>query len=83
MRDIANKEGFLALYKGYTASIIGILHPLVFFPLYEKLKIYFMNNFEEKGADKLSNKYIIFSSVVSKIMSSIASYPHEVLRSRM
>lgn len=83
MHTIAKSEGFLALYKGYTASIIGVLHPLVFFPLYEKMKIFFKNNYEEPGADKLSNKYIIFSSVVSKILSSLASYPHEVLRSRM
>lgn len=83
IRHIANTEGFLALYKGYTASLMGIVHPLVFFPLYEKLKIYFKNNHEAPGADKLSNKFIIFSSVVSKILSSLASYPHEVLRSRM
>jgi len=41
------------------------------------------NNFEESGADKLSTKNLVFSTVVSKVIASSVSYPHEVLRSRM
>jgi solute carrier family 25 folate transporter 32 len=41
MKEISKKEGLLALYRGAPASMIGVLHPLVFFPSYEKLKIYF------------------------------------------
>ena len=63
--------------------MIGVLHPLVFFPTYEHMKIHFKNNFEEKGAKKLSTKYILMSSVLSKLVSSVVSYPHEVLRARM
>lgn len=56
---------------------------MVFFPLYEKLKIYFKDNFEDKNAENLSSKYVVASSVISKIVASAASYPHEVLRSRL
>jgi hypothetical protein len=35
MRNIYCKEGFNSLFKGVSASIIGVVHPLVFFPLYE------------------------------------------------
>lgn len=48
--NIYTHEGFFALYKGLPATAIGIIHPLVFFPLYEKLKIYFKDNLEAKEA---------------------------------
>jgi hypothetical protein len=35
MKNIYCKEGFGALFKGVSASIVGVVHPLVFFPLYE------------------------------------------------
>lgn len=41
---IAQNEGVMALYQGLAASAIGVLHPLIYFPLYEKSKIYFLNN---------------------------------------
>lgn len=83
MGNIVNKEGYAALFKGVTASMIGVIHPLVFFPIYESSKFYLKNNFEEPGADKLSTKYLLLSTVVSKVIASSVSYPHEVLRSRM
>ena len=43
---IAKNEGYSALYKGMSASTFGTIHPIVFFPLYEKLKIFFKDNFE-------------------------------------
>jgi solute carrier family 25 folate transporter 32 len=35
---IIKREGFLALYKGFIPSTIGIIHPIIQFPLYEQLK---------------------------------------------
>ena len=40
---IQQREGVKALYQGLSASMIGVLHPLIYFPLYEKSKIYFLN----------------------------------------
>lgn len=63
--------------------MIGVLHPLVFFPTYEKMKIYFKTHFEPEDAPRLSSKYIFVASTLSKVFSSFVSYPHEVLRSRL
>lgn len=81
MREIVKHEGFLSLYKGVPASCFGLLHPLVFFPVYEKQKIYYKNKYE-KDNDKLSTIYILASSTTSKFIASAVSYPHEVLRAR-
>lgn len=83
MKYIVNKEGISALYKGISASYIGIIHPLVFFPIYEKSKIYFLKNYEPDGAEKLSAKNIFITSSISKTAASFASYPHEFLRARL
>ena len=81
MHEIVKREGFLSLYKGVPASCFGLLHPLVFFPIYEKQKIYYKTNFEP-DTDKLSTIFILTSSVTSKFIASAVSYPHEVLRAR-
>jgi solute carrier family 25 (mitochondrial folate transporter), member 32 len=80
--EIIKGEGVLALWKGLPPTLLGIIHPLVFFPLYEKLKIYFRENMD-KDASKLSTKYIVASTLISKVLASAVSYPHEVLRSRI
>jgi len=72
----------MSLFRGIQASLIGVIHPLIFFPLYQKLKIYFKNNFDQ-DSPKLSTRYILISSIISKLASSAVSYPHEVLRARM
>lgn len=84
--QITRNEGILALTNGISASLIGLLHPLVFFPMYEKLKIYFRESNPDlytSKDDKLANKHILMASIVSKVSASIVSYPHEVLRSRL
>lgn len=45
--DIVKKEGFSSLYRGFSASMLGLSNPLIFFPAYESLKIYFKNHFED------------------------------------
>jgi solute carrier family 25 folate transporter 32 len=82
MYKIASEEGVRALFAGLTASILGISHALIYFPLYEKTKLYFRNNFEKKNSEKLSSKYIFMSAIFSKFISSALTYPHEVLRAR-
>ena len=79
---LAKTEGVRALYKGFSATMMGILHPIIFFPAYEKLKIYFKKNYDT-DSQNLSAKYIVVSSILAKVFSSVFSYPHEVLRSRL
>ena len=82
MQEIVQNEGFKSLWKGLPATFLGILHPLVFFPIYEKSKIHFKNKYEP-NEDKLSTKYIIGCSMFCKLIASGISYPHEVLRARI
>ena len=37
---VYKEEGGKALFSGLSASMFGIAHPLIYFPLYEKSKIY-------------------------------------------
>ena len=62
---IGREEGVRALFSGLTASILGISHALIYFPLYEHWKMYFKRRFEPE-CDKLSNKYVFLSAIISK-----------------
>jgi hypothetical protein len=62
---------------------MGVIHPLIFFPIYEQTKIYFKNNYEDPKAEILSAKYLVGSSIFAKLTASTIAYPHEVIRSRM
>lgn len=82
MRIIAREEGVRALYQGLTASMIGVLHPLIYFPLYEKSKIYFLNNVQSDPRAPLESKYVFVSAISCKALTSLLTYPHEVIRAR-
>ena len=73
------KEGWPSLYKGLGPSLLGITHVAVQFPLYEHLKTILKRN-EKK---KLSNQDILFASSFSKMIASLSTYPHEVIRTRL
>ena len=76
MKNIKKKEGTRALFRGVSASLIGVINPIVFFPVYESMKSYSKNNFEDPSADKLSDKFVVLSTVTAKIFGNLASYPH-------
>lgn len=85
MRLIQQREGFFTLYNGLSASMLGVTHPLIYFPLYEKSKIYFKNHWDHdnKDQDRLSSKFVLISAITCKGATSALTYPHEVLRARM
>lgn len=85
IRKVVQNEGIMALTKGIQASFIGIIHPIVFFPMYEKLKLHMKASYPEhyqEGA-KPNTSHVLFCTTVSKVFASACSYPHEVLRSRL
>jgi len=49
--QVGQKEGIRALYQGFAASFIGLLHPIIFFPLYEKAKQFWINYYGLTGED--------------------------------
>eukprot|EP00045_Choanoeca_perplexa_P004035 m.35036 g.35036 ORF g.35036 m.35036 type:complete len:307 (-) comp12363_c0_seq1:191-1111(-) len=77
---IVRQEGFLALYKGLAASLIGLSHVALQFPLYELFK-------EQARAHSSDGKEgllgLIAASAGSKLIAGTITYPHEVIRARM
>ena len=77
IRSIYKLEGFRAFYKGLLPSLLGVSHVAVQFPLYEKAKAWA----ETDG--KLTPSRILICSASSKMVASLITYPHEVLRTRL
>lgn len=72
-------EGLSAFYRGLLPSLLGILHVAVQFPLYEQLKIVAQRD----STEPLSSGTILVCSAASKMVAAIATYPHEVIRTRL
>ncbi|OZJ01978.1 hypothetical protein BZG36_04897 [Bifiguratus adelaidae] len=75
---IARTEGIAGFYKGLGPSLIGVSHVAVQFPLYEKLKVWLTPE-----GQPANTAIILCSSSTSKMAASIATYPHEVIRTRL
>jgi solute carrier family 25 folate transporter 32 len=70
------KQGPRGFMSGAGASLLGVSHVMIQFPIYEYLKV----KVGEK-ADSLSN--IAVASVASKIAASGATYPLDVIRTHL
>ncbi|KAI0260200.1 mitochondrial NAD transporter [Gloeopeniophorella convolvens] len=77
---IYRSEGIRAFYRGLFPSLLGITHVAVQFPLYEHLKIIAQRHSPDRP---LPSYTILFCSAVAKMTASIATYPHEVVRTRL
>ncbi|KAI4525545.1 mitochondrial carrier [Schizophyllum commune Loenen D] len=77
-RTIYRTEGLSAFYRGLLPSLLGITHVTVQFPLYEHLKI-----IARDGDEPLTTQSILLCSAASKMVASIVTYPHEVIRTRL
>jgi solute carrier family 25 (mitochondrial folate transporter), member 32 len=81
-------EGILSFYSGLTPALLGLTHVAVQFPAYEYLKTKFtgrpMGAAPAQGQDDNSLWFgILSASILSKILASSATYPHEVIRTRL
>ncbi|GAA5901530.1 uncharacterized protein JCM6883_000245 [Sporobolomyces salmoneus] len=76
---IYREEGPKAFYRGMLPSLFGVAHVAVQFPLYEQFKTFYR---PPDGSD-IPSSTILFCSSVSKMIASVATYPHEVLRTRL
>ncbi|KAK3334254.1 mitochondrial carrier domain-containing protein [Neurospora tetraspora] len=86
-RKMYTTEGILAFYSGLTPALLGLTHVAVQFPAYEFLKTKFTGQGMGGAAGDQNTKPSFMgtfaASVLSKILASSATYPHEVIRTRL
>ena len=75
------KEGGVSVFwRGLTASLLGLFHVGIQFPVYERLKKEARRRSPDKQESPLD---LLIASGLSKMTAATISYPHEVIRSRM
>lgn len=85
-RKMYRNEGILSFYSGLTPALLGLTHVAVQFPAYEFLKRRFTGQGMGMSAEGDHSSHwvgVLSASVLSKIMASSATYPHEVIRTRL
>lgn len=83
MRHIARHEGVIALYRGLSASLLGVSHVAIQLPLYERLKAELRARRESASGTDTAVQDVVAASTVSKLLASATTYPHEVVRARL
>ena len=96
VRQVYHKEGLKSFYKGLTASWLSVIENGVYFALYEQTKFSIATyrfqkssnlksseNFEAFKRDCFSPFDFIVMSATCKLIASVVSYPHEVLKTRL
>jgi len=85
-RKMYRTEGMLSFYSGLTPALLGLTHVAIQFPAYEYLRTKFTGQgmgVQAEG-DQSSHWFgILSASVLSKMMASSTTYPHEVIRTRL
>lgn len=76
-RSIWREEGVRAFYRGSAASILGLFHVGVYFPLYERLKLVLHSSSDNRDFS------VFLASGISKLIATTLTYPHEVIRTRL
>lgn len=80
-RKIYRYEGAPAFYAGLGPALIGLSHVGVQFPAYEYLRQKLTGGgIGDPGASWLA---VLHASVLSKMLASSVTYPHEVVRTRL
>lgn len=79
LESIYKNEGLKGFYKGLIPSLVGVTHVVIQFPLYERLKL----KMKKAENGELSTLSLLACSSISKMMASVSTYPHEVVRTRL
>lgn len=80
IKGLYAEGGILVFWRGFTASLLGLTHVGIQFPVYEYLKA----KAREKSPDgEESVLDLLLASGASKMVATSTTYPHEVIRSRV
>jgi len=85
-RKMYAAEGVAAFYSGLAPALLGLTHVAIQFPLYEYFKMKFTGlEMGEAAPDATASDTagILAATFLSKICATSATYPHEVLRTRL
>lgn len=84
-RKMYRTEGIRSFYSGMTPALLGLTHVAVQFPLYEWFKMKFTGYGMGEHPTDGSSHFIGISGAtfLSKVCASTATYPHEVIRTRL
>ncbi|KAH6986146.1 mitochondrial carrier domain-containing protein [Ilyonectria sp. MPI-CAGE-AT-0026] len=84
-RKMYTSEGIASFYSGLTPALLGLTHVAVQFPTYEFLKTSFTGQGMGEAPAEGEAQWvgILSASILSKILASSATYPHEVIRTRL
>ncbi|TIB94463.1 hypothetical protein E3Q17_01537 [Wallemia mellicola] len=74
--DLIKNEGIRGLYRGLSASYLGVTESTLQWILYEQLKDFTKDS-------KLSSMSTMVSAGLAKSTATVITYPHEVIRTRM
>nr|CAG8446716.1 14563_t:CDS:2 [Entrophospora candida] len=99
IRKVIKNEGFIGLYKGLSASYLGVAESTIQWVLYESFKSKFAEKREKERINKrnssdslvtqLDNNFNwlwidnLLAAGSAKLMAACITYPHEVIRTRM
>lgn len=85
-RKMYKTEGIGSFYSGLGPALIGLTHVAIQFPLYEYFKKEFtgVEMGQQTNSDGASHTAgILGATFLSKLCATTATYPHEVLRTRL
>ena len=74
-------EGFFALYRGFSTSLMMISNNALQFMAYEELKLVAINL--AQGEENLTTSHFLLMGAMAKTFSSTTTYPLQVIRSRL
>ncbi|KAL1897309.1 hypothetical protein Sste5346_004045 [Sporothrix stenoceras] len=86
-RKMYTTEGVLSFYSGLTPALLGLTHVAVQFPAYEYFKTKFTGRGmgESPGDGEAPAHWlgVLSATILSKVLASSLTYPHEVIRTRL
>jgi solute carrier family 25 folate transporter 32 len=88
LRALAQEEGIRGYYKGFSATLLGMLHGAVVMTVYQQVKpsVHKAANASQASGDSGWWGLLAAASVagaLSKVLATVLTYPTQVIRTRM